>query len=107
MESNQKVKELITTLLDKGYTEDQIAEICSQIGEAAFEQFMAGARNILGDDGVSAIEATATEIEAHEELKKQYQIKTGQDAQEQLNNIINQQVDAYLSNEETDTGTLQ
>lgn len=107
MDTNVKVKELITTLLNKGYSEDQVAEICAHIGEAAFEQFMAGAKNILGEDGFAAIEAMPTDTEAHEELKRQYQAKTGQDAQSQIDTIINLQVDSYLSDEEMGSGTWQ
>lgn len=107
MDTNQKVKELITHLLNKGYSEDQVAEVCAHIGEAAFEQFMAGAKNIIGEDGFAAIEAQTTDTEAHEELKRQYQLKTGQDAQTQIDNIINQQVDSYLSDEEMGSGTWQ
>lgn len=109
MNPNQKIHELISTLIQKGYEDEQIAEICANIGEEAFELFVNQAKTELSEDDLKSLESVTTETEAHEKLKELYQAKTGKDAQEEISMLIDQQVDAYLKGEDgtPDNGTAQ
>jgi hypothetical protein len=110
MNTNQKIHELITTLIQKGLDDDQIAEVCANIGEEAFELFVNQAKTELGEEELQSLETVTSEEEAHERLKEIYQAKTGKDAQEEISMLIDKQVDAYLQGEDSTpdpSGTAQ
>lgn len=108
MNPNQKIHELISTLIQKGYDDEQIAEVCANIGEEAFEHFVNQAKTELSEEDLKSLEAVSSETEAHERLKELYQAKTGKDAQEEISMLIDKQVDAFLQGDDSpDAGTLQ
>lgn len=108
MSPNQKIHELITALIQRGYDDEQIADVCANIGEEAFEQFVNQAKTELSEEDLKSLESVTSEAEAHEKLKELYQAKTGKDAQEEISMLIDKQVDAFLQGDDTpDTGTLQ
>lgn len=108
MNPNQKIHELISTLIQRGYDDEQIADVCANIGEEAFELFVAQAKTELSEEDLKSLETVTSETESHEKLKEIYQAKTGKDAQEEITMLIDKQVDAFLQGDDTsDAGTLQ
>lgn len=93
---NTTVRQVISSLMYKGHSDEEIASIVSDIAEAAFEQFTKEAMALFSDDDLRAIDACATQTEADDKIKELYSLYAGKDPKEYIDNLITEQAKQYL-----------
>ena len=83
-----KIQEVLTVLQEKGYTEDQIAQVVDQLGQMAFNQLYAASEALFEDDDYVAIAEATTPEEAQKKIFEIYEERTGSDPQAQLTTFL-------------------
>jgi len=96
MDSQKILQNVVSSLIRKGLSDEEISNILKNIGEAAFEQFTEEAMQLFSDEDLKLIASCATQDEADEEIKKLYSLYTGRDATEYINYLIAQNAQHYL-----------
>jgi hypothetical protein len=99
MDNNQQTnrQKLVFYLMDKGLSNEEVAQTLSDVAEAALEQFTNEAMAVLSDADKQAIEAAPNSIEADDLIKKLYEEKSGKKADERLEQLIEEQATSYMS----------
>lgn len=101
MNNQTNLERLIEAATKYGYTEDQTVLICDEIGRAAYEQFSQEIERLFSPEEKQMIEELQGEDRIQSEIKKLYQDKTGNDAQEVVNGYISRHIDEFISDHET------
>ncbi len=96
MDSQKILQNVVSSLMRKGLSDEEISSILKDIGEVAFEQFTQEAMQLFSDEDLKAIDSCATQDEANEEIKKLYTLYTGKDATEQINYLLSENAKRYL-----------
>ena len=83
-----KMQQVLAVLQEKGYTEDQIAEVMDQIGQMAFNQLYAASEALFEDEDFVAIGEAANPEELQKKIFEVYEKRTGESPQVQLNTFL-------------------
>lgn len=103
-EMKQRQK-LVFYLMDKGLSNEEIAQIMTDVAEAALEDFTNEAMNLFSDEDKKAIEDAQrrNEFEADELVRSLYNQKSGKDAESYLEQLIDSHAARYMQDSELDT----
>lgn len=92
-------QKLVFHLMEKGLSNDEVARALADVAEAAYEQFTTEAMSKFTDEDKAAIEAAPTDVDADEEIKKRFTLRTGEDAGVYLERLIQEHAKSYMNEE--------
>ncbi len=90
-------QKLVFHLMEKGLNNEEVARALADVAEAAYEQFTTEAMSKFTDEDKAAIEAAVTDVDADEEIKKRFTERTGKDAKEYLDQLIEEHASSYTT----------
>lgn len=88
MDNRTKFQQVIDVLKGKGYTEDQIAQFTAELTKTGFANLYTEAMALFTEEDMKAIEACATQEEANEKIKALYTLRTGKDAEAEMQKFL-------------------
>ncbi len=94
-------QKLVFYLMDKGLSNDEVARALADVAEAALEEFTNEAMGLFSDEEKKAIEDAPNAIDADDLVKKYYQEKSGKNAEERLEQLIEEHAASYMHEEES------
>jgi hypothetical protein len=105
MDNNQQTsrQKLIFYLMDKGLSNEEVAQTLSDVAEAALEQFTTEAMTLFTEEDKKAIENAQSEAQADDIIKNLYEERAQKKADERLDQLIEEQATAYMSGSGNDT----
>jgi trans-2-enoyl-CoA reductase len=83
-----KMQQVLAVLQEKGYTDDQIAEVMDQIGQMAFNQLYAASEALFEDEDFVEIGEAANPEGLQKKIFEVYEKRTGENPQVQLNTFL-------------------
>ncbi len=83
MEPKTKVQQVIAILSEKGWTDEQISQLVTEISKASFNNFYTKALAALSEEDLDLIDKMTDEAEAQVKIKELYKLRTGSDADEE------------------------
>lgn len=92
-----KLQQVADILKQKGSTDEQIAQFLTELTKANFAKFYTQALTSLTDEDMAAIEACATEAEANEKIKELYKLRTGKDAEVEMQKFLDDFATGFIS----------
>lgn len=104
MKARQK---LVFYLMDKGLSNEEVAQIMADVAEAALEEFTNEAMAVLTSEDKKAIEdaQARSEFEADELVKKLYEEKSSANAEARLEELIDIHASSYMNGSSQDVVT--
>lgn len=92
-------QQLVFYLMDKGLSNDEVAQVLADVAEAALEEFTNEAMNLLSDEDKKAIEEaqSRSEFDADELVKNLYETKSGNNSDKRLEELIDVHAASYMS----------
>jgi len=105
MDNSQQTnrQKLVFHLMDKGLSNEEVAQALSDVAEAALEEFTSEAMSIFTEEDKKAIENAQIGVEADELIKKFYQARSDGDADQRLDQLIEDQAKIYMTDSENST----
>lgn len=104
-------QKLVFYLMDKGLSNEEVAQALSDVTEAALEQFTSEAMGFFTEDDKKEIEAAPSGVEADDVIKRLYEERSQKKADERLEQLIEEQATSYMSDSGSTTsvssGVLQ
>lgn len=97
MDQKTKFQQVIDILQEKGYTDGQITELAAGLTKESFARLYTEAAATFTDEDINAIEATKTQEEANEEIKKRYTLRTGKNADEETQRYLDTFCQGFLA----------
>lgn len=91
-----KFQEVILVLQQKGWSQDQIAELTTELQKSAFNQFYVEAMAAFTDDDFDQIEKIEDESAAQQKVKELYQERTGKNPDEEASKFFDVFADGFL-----------
>lgn len=79
--------QVVDVLQQKGYSEDQIAEILADLTRASYEKLYSQALLALTDEDLTSIEK-AEDKDVNDEIRYFYKLRTGMDPEEEANKFL-------------------
>lgn len=83
-----KLQQVADILKQKGSTDEQIAQFLAELTKANFAKFYTQAVTSFTDEDMQVIEACNNDQEANEKIKELYKLRTGKDAQEEMQKFL-------------------
>lgn len=90
-------QKLVFYLMDKGLSNEEIARTMADVAEAALEEFTNEAMTLFSEEDKKAIEAVESGFDSDELVRSLYEEKSGNDAQERLEELIDIHAASYMS----------
>jgi hypothetical protein len=104
-------QKLVFYLMDKGLSNEEVAQTLSDVAEASLEEFTTEAMTFFTDEDKLAIEAAPSGVEADDLIKRLYEERSQKKADERLEQLIEAQATSYMSGSDNTTsvssGVLQ
>lgn len=98
MEST-KFQQILTILKQKGWTDEQLAQLTEEVAKSVFTQFYTNAVAELTDEDLDQIDKCATQEEANAKIKELYKLRTGIDPDEQATKFYDDFATKFLEEE--------
>ncbi len=80
---SQTFLQLLETLKQKGWTDEQISKLSEEVAKSTFAKFYTEAVAYFTQEDLDAIEKCPTDVEANEKIKELYKLRTGNDADQE------------------------
>ncbi len=96
-------QKLVFYLMDKGLSNEEVAQTLSDVAEAALEEFTNEAMTFFTDEDKRTIETAPSGVEADDIIKKLYEERSQKKADERLEQLIEEQASSYMSDSDTTT----
>lgn len=90
-------QKLVFYLMDKGLSNEEVARTMADVAEAALEEFTTEAMALFTEEDKKAIEAATSGIEADDLVKNLYQEKSGNEAEDRIEELIDAHAASYMS----------
>ncbi|MBI4080174.1 MAG: hypothetical protein HY430_00185 [Candidatus Levybacteria bacterium] len=94
---------VINILKAKGYTDEQIGDTLAQLTKAAFMTMYQNAMSVFTEKDIATIDTCATDEEANQKIMEFYQLRTGNDAQADMNRFLEEFVKNFVSEHDVKT----
>ncbi len=107
MKPETKFEEMLKTLKQKGWTDEQLASLSEQAARAAFAQFYTQAVAVLTNEDLDAIEKCTTEDQANAKIKELYVLRTGANSDEDAKAFYNTFAEKFIEELEKDQTSIQ
>lgn len=92
-----KLQQVADILKQKGSSEEQIAQFLTELTKANFAKFYTQAVANFTDEDLGIIEACRSEAEANEKIKELYKLRTGKDAEEEMQKFLDDFATGFIS----------
>ena len=102
-----KLKEVLDILKQEGWTDDQLAQLTTDLTKAAFSKLYSQAMIAFTEEDLQAIEACADQAAANVEIQKRYQTRTGRDATIDMQQFLDVFVEGFMAEREKDQARAQ
>lgn len=79
MADTAKFLQLLQTLKQNGWNDEQLAQLSEEVAKAAFARFYTEAVAVLTPEDLQVIEDCATDEEGQAKIKELYTLRTGKD----------------------------
>ena len=98
-------QKLVFYLMDKGLANDEVARTMADVAESALEEFTNEAMALFSEEDKKAIEAATSGIEADDLVKSLYEEKSGNEAQDRIEELIDIHAASYMSDADSDASS--
>ncbi len=89
-------QKLVFYLMDKGLSNEEVAQTLSDIAEAALEKFTAEAMALFTEEDKKVIDVAQSGIDADDLIKQLYEERSDQKAEERIDQLIEEQATSYM-----------
>jgi len=96
-------QKLVFYLMDKGLSNEEVAQALADVAETALEEFTNEAMTFFTDEDKKAIEAASSGVEADDIIKNLYEERTQKKADEKLEQLIEAHATSYMSGTDSTT----
>ncbi|MDP3724453.1 MAG: hypothetical protein Q8R11_02340 [bacterium] len=102
-----KLQQILAILQQKGWTDDQLAQLTTDLTKAAFSKLYSEAMTSFTEEDLQAIEACADQVAANVEIQKRYQMRTGRDAQADMQQFLDTFAQGFMEEYEKEKFKVQ
>lgn len=94
--TSPKLQSVAKILQEKGATDEQIAQVLTEITKMAFTRLYNEAMDAFSEEDMKAIDACTSQEEASFEIMTRFAKATGKDAQETVRGYLDEFADKFL-----------
>lgn len=99
-------QKLVFYLMDKGLSNEEIAQVLSDVAEAALEKFTNEAMTLFSEEDRRAIESAPQEDTADEMVRQLYEERSQLKADERIDELVEEQARSYMSGAKDPSGSF-
>jgi hypothetical protein len=100
MQTPTPLQQVIAILEKKGYSPEQIAEMCTSLTRETFAYLYTEAMTVFTDEDMEKIEQTSNEDETSKLILQLYRERTGKDPYEELNKLLDTYCKSFIAQQE-------